>query len=107
MYETFNGEIEHLEGLCQLGGTTFEFTASGIATGPYPGNFTETGTVTFGPATSRIAIVPVNYEARIRTSHGAYYDRRRTGDPLGVLRAGGCHHRAEGFRRALHLRDRL
>jgi hypothetical protein len=49
-WETFNGEIEHLEGLCQPGGTTFEFSASGIATGPYPGTFTETGTVTIGPA---------------------------------------------------------
>jgi hypothetical protein len=50
MYETLNGEIEHLEGLCQPAGTTFQFSASGIATGPYPGTFTETGTVTFGPA---------------------------------------------------------
>jgi hypothetical protein len=129
MYETFNGEIEHLEGLCQPGGTTFEFNASGIATGPYPGTFTETGTVSFGPATgtalfnasvvafessfridsvldgnpvevsgtkrlafvgtghcadvavgdpflsSRIAIVQATYEARIRTSHGVYFDR--------------------------------
>ncbi|MGH2471967.1 MAG: hypothetical protein ACRDG6_06145 [Candidatus Limnocylindria bacterium] len=49
-FETFNGEIEHLEGLCQPGGTTFEFNAAGIATGPYPGTFTETGTVTIGPA---------------------------------------------------------
>jgi hypothetical protein len=50
-WETFNGEIEHLEGLCQPGGTTFPFRASGIATGPYPGTFTETGTVRIGPAT--------------------------------------------------------
>jgi hypothetical protein len=50
LYETFNGEIEHLEGLCQPAGTTFEFSATGVATGPYPGTFTETGTVTFGPA---------------------------------------------------------
>ena len=50
MYETLNGEIEHLEGLCQPAGTTFQFSAAGIATGPYPGTFTETGTVTFGPA---------------------------------------------------------
>jgi hypothetical protein len=50
MYEMFNGEIEHLEGLCQPAGTTFQFSAAGIATGPYPGTFTETGTVMFGPA---------------------------------------------------------
>ena len=48
-WETFNGEIEHLEGLCQPGGTTFDFSASGIATGPYPGTFMETGTFRFGP----------------------------------------------------------
>ena len=129
MYETFNGEIEHLEGLCQPGGTTFDFKAAGIATGPYPGTFTETGTVTIGPASgtelfnasvvalessfridavfegspvevtgtkrlafvgtghcadveagspfrsSRIAIVQATYEARIKTSHGMYFDR--------------------------------
>jgi hypothetical protein len=35
---------------CQPAGTsTVSFTASGAATGPYPGTFTETGTVTFGP----------------------------------------------------------
>jgi hypothetical protein len=129
MFETFNGQIEHLEGLCQPGGTTFQFSASGIATGPYPGTFTETGTVRIGPVTgavpfnasvvafessfridsvldgrpvevtgtkrlafvgtghcsdvavgdpflsSRIAIVPVTYEARIKTTRGVYFDR--------------------------------
>ncbi|MEK6226646.1 MAG: hypothetical protein AABM40_10200 [Chloroflexota bacterium] len=50
LYEMLNGEIEHLEGLCQPAGTTFAFNATGVATGPYPGTFTETGTVTFGPA---------------------------------------------------------
>jgi hypothetical protein len=49
LYETFNGAIEHLDGLCQPGGTTFDFKASGTAVGPYPGTFTETGTFTFGP----------------------------------------------------------
>jgi hypothetical protein len=48
-WESFNGAIEHLDGLCQPGGTTFEFRASGTALGPYPGTFTETGTFTFGP----------------------------------------------------------
>ena len=50
MYEMFTGEIEHLQGLCQPSGTLFDFNAAGIATGPYPGTFTETGTVSFGPA---------------------------------------------------------
>jgi hypothetical protein len=128
LYETFNGEIEHLVGLCQPGGTTFDFSASGIATGPYPGTFTETGTVTIGPPSggflttsvvafessfridaafegspaevtgtkrlafvgtghcadvaagsgfrsSRIAIMQARYEARIKTTHGVYFDR--------------------------------
>jgi hypothetical protein len=51
-WETFNGAIEHMDGLCQPGGATFAFRASGIATGPYPGTFTETGTFTFGPPSS-------------------------------------------------------
>jgi hypothetical protein len=34
------------------GTSTVSFTASGNATGPYPGTFTETGTVTFGPQTN-------------------------------------------------------
>ena len=59
LYETFNGEIEHLEGLCQPGGTTFSFVASGIATGPYPGTFTEQGTVTFGPPSAVFLTTPV------------------------------------------------
>jgi len=127
LYETFNGEIEHLDGLCQPGGTTFEFGASGIATGPYPGTFSETGTVTIGPASGgfltasvvafessfridatfegspaevtgtkrlafvgtgdctdvvadgasrsdRIAVALARYEARIKTTHGVYFD---------------------------------
>lgn len=31
------------------GTSTVTFTATGVATGPYPGTFTETGTVVFGP----------------------------------------------------------
>lgn len=35
---------------CNPSGTsTVTFTATGVATGPYPGTFTETGTVVFGP----------------------------------------------------------
>jgi hypothetical protein len=33
------------------GTSTINFTASGPATGPYPGTFTETGTITIGPQT--------------------------------------------------------
>jgi len=49
LFESFIGEIAHLEGTCQPVGTTFAFRASGVATGPYPGTFTETGSVTIGP----------------------------------------------------------
>jgi hypothetical protein len=34
------------------GDSTFTFEVSGVATGPYPGTFTETGTVTVGPQTN-------------------------------------------------------
>ena len=37
-------------GTCNpLGTSTFAFTVTGVATGPYPGTFTESGTVTIGP----------------------------------------------------------
>jgi hypothetical protein len=42
-------------GKCETNGTsssTFTFTASGNATGPYPGAFTETGTFTLGPSSA-------------------------------------------------------
>src|SRR4051812_11743902 len=59
LYETLNGQLEHLGGLCQPGGTTFSFTASGLATGPYPGTFSENGTVSFGPASTGFLTTPV------------------------------------------------
>jgi hypothetical protein len=37
-------------GTCDpLGNSTFQFTVTGLAEGPYPGTFTESGTITFGP----------------------------------------------------------
>jgi hypothetical protein len=43
-------QVEHE---CDPGGTsTIHFSVTGIATGPYPGTFEETGTVTIGPQTS-------------------------------------------------------
>ena len=37
-------------GTCNpLGTSTFDFTVTGVATGPYPGTFTESGRVTIGP----------------------------------------------------------
>jgi Bacterial Ig-like domain (group 1) len=53
--ESFQGtqaalEVEHE---CDPGGTsTIHFSVTGIATGPYPGTFEETGTVTIGPQAS-------------------------------------------------------
>lgn len=48
-------------GTCDPGGTsTLNFTASGTAVGPYPGTFSVSGTVTFGPQNlpSPTALVP-------------------------------------------------
>jgi hypothetical protein len=50
-FETLTGEIEHLPGLCQPGGISFEFRSTGVAVGPYPGTYVETGRVTLGPPT--------------------------------------------------------
>jgi hypothetical protein len=66
LYEMLNGEIEHLEGLCQPAGTTFAFAASGIATGVYPGTFTETGTVSFGPPSGFLMTTVVAFESSFR-----------------------------------------
>src|SRR3954463_12459592 len=42
-------------GNCDPGGvSTFTFTVSGQAFGPYPGTFTESGTVTLGPQDTEI-----------------------------------------------------
>src|SRR5438477_7832687 len=39
-------------GACNPEGvTSLTYSTSGVATGPYPGTFTETGTVTIGPET--------------------------------------------------------
>lgn len=39
-----------VEGTCNtMGQSTFNFTATGLATGPYPGTFTESGTIVLNP----------------------------------------------------------
>ena len=44
------GGTSTVSGTCDpLGTSTFTFTVTGGASGPYPGTFTETGTVTLGP----------------------------------------------------------
>ncbi len=45
-----SGDVTIIEASCNRAGTsTIQFTATGVATGPYPGTFTETGTATLGP----------------------------------------------------------
>jgi hypothetical protein len=49
--ETLTGTISTITGSCDPAGTsTIHYTASGVATGSYPGTFTETGVITIGPA---------------------------------------------------------
>ena len=52
--ESFNGQYSpgFISGQCNpAGNSTLSFTATGTATGPYPGTFSETMTVTVGPQT--------------------------------------------------------
>ena len=49
--EIGNPGTSTISGTCNpLGTSTFTFTVTGIAAGPYPGPFTESGTVTVGPS---------------------------------------------------------
>jgi hypothetical protein len=49
--ETLTGTISTITGDCDPAGTsTIHYTVSGVATGTYPGTFTETGVITIGPA---------------------------------------------------------
>jgi hypothetical protein len=53
--EILEGTLE-VTATCDTNGTsTITFKASGVATGPYPGTFTETGTATVGPQTQNPA----------------------------------------------------
>lgn len=48
--EVFNGGVSTSNKNCDLNGTsTFDFTSEGVATGVYPGTYTEFGTLTVGP----------------------------------------------------------
>jgi hypothetical protein len=48
--EVFSAENVPVEGTCNPNGnSTITFTASGVATGPYPGTFTANGIATIGP----------------------------------------------------------
>jgi hypothetical protein len=50
--ELFGTPPINLTGNCNISGTsTLSFSVSGVATGPYPGTFTEVGTATVGPQT--------------------------------------------------------
>jgi hypothetical protein len=49
--ETSVGDVSTVSGTCNvLGTSTFEFLVSGVATGPYPGTFTEEGTLSLNLA---------------------------------------------------------
>lgn len=50
---------------CDNTGGTLTFSVSGIAAGPYPGTFTETGTVTLGPRDIPIPGAPGQFRAPI------------------------------------------
>jgi hypothetical protein len=48
--EVFDGGVWTSNKQCDLNGTsTFDFTSEGVATGVYPGTYTESGTLTVGP----------------------------------------------------------
>jgi hypothetical protein len=50
--ESFNGVPTFSNESCHPEGTSsFDYSASGVASGPYPGTFSETGSVTVGPQT--------------------------------------------------------
>ena len=54
--ETLTATSVHATSTCNPGGTsTIEFTVSGLAAGPYPGTFVETGTATLPPGVGTVA----------------------------------------------------
>ena len=75
------------------GDSTIGFSVSGVATGPYPGTFTETGTFTLGPQTSSDGLGPVtSFEAEftINSAAGAVTGTKTlTANPS--LARGSCH----------------
>jgi hypothetical protein len=47
-----NPSMSHATPTCDVGGTsTIAFSTAGVAIGPYPGTFTEAGSISFGPQT--------------------------------------------------------
>jgi Bacterial Ig-like domain (group 1) len=88
-------------GTCNPSGTsTFTFSVSGVATGPYTGTFTETGSVTVGPQT--VELFPGQFAGAVTDFHASFQidsplgtvtgTKRRVGDPgpTAPFNAGGC-----------------
>jgi hypothetical protein len=59
------GHTFEITGSCNglTGASTFTFTASGLADGPYPGTFTETGTFTIAPADMNVLSPILHFES--------------------------------------------
>ena len=80
--------------------STFTFTVSGVATGPYPGTFTESGSVTIGPQT--VELFPGQFAGPVLDFQASFQivgplgtvtgTKRRVGDPgpTAPFNAGAC-----------------
>lgn len=86
---------------CNVGifGGTFTYEVSGVATGPYPGTFTERGTVTVGPEDelSRQAITDLSASFTISSANGDVEGTKQfvpNDDPFQNPATGEC---SEGF----------
>jgi hypothetical protein len=73
-----------VSGTCNpLGNSTFDFTVTGEASGPYPGTFTESGTFTISP----IALVSFDSTFTITSTQGTVTGTKTFTGPLNV---GAC-----------------
>jgi hypothetical protein len=71
-----------VSGTCNpLANSTFDFTVTGQASGPYPGTFTESGTFTIGPATS-VALVSFDSTFTITSPQGTVTGTKSFTGPL-------------------------
>ena len=95
---------------CQrLATSTYSYRVTGLAAGPYPGVFEETGTVTFGPAGSTIpgAVMPVRHLTatfRIDSVAGEVRGTKSliTDDPASIANLGICVVTSDGELAATH-----
>lgn len=97
--ETLEGDPTITNCNVSVFGGTFTYEVSGVATGPYPGTFTERGTVTVGPEDeqSRQAITALSASFTISSSNGEVVGKKQyvpTDDPFQNPATGEC---SEGF----------